>query len=150
MGRMEFTLNENFSHEEPVGGLIGTATKTKDGLLEKELYANRALGIQLSNNIWHKFGRLSLNYTAMRFVGVEVISGTIIDIYICKSVNNIIYAGNKSSKMNLKMNNAGEIYAMTPSGISISGWLYGDLSNPCIGEQVGTKEPSGLTDIPVA
>ena len=126
-----------------VGGLIGTATKTKDGLLEKELYANRALGIQLSNNKWYKLGRFSINYTAMRFVGVEVVSGTIIDIYIYNSVNNIKYAGNKSSKMNLKMNNAGEIYAMSPSGISIS-------ANPCIGEQVGTTEPSGLTDIPVA
>lgn len=133
-----------------MGGLIGTATSKKDGLLEKELYNNRAFGVQLSNDIWHKFGKLSLNYSAMRFVGVETVSGTIIDIYIYKSVNNIRYTGDKISKMNLKMNNTGEIYANAPSGISISGWLYGDLTYPCIDENVGTSEPSGLTDIPIA
>ena len=84
----------------------------------------------------------------MRFVGVEVISGTIIDIYVFKNNNNIRYSGNKSSKISLKMNSSGEIYAKGPTGISVSGWLYGDLSNPCIDEQVGTTEPSGLTDIP--
>lgn len=68
-----------------MGGLIGGATKDKDGLLEKELYTNRALGTQLSNNIWHKLGKLSGNYSAMRFVGVEVISGAIIDIYVFKN-----------------------------------------------------------------
>ena len=131
-----------------MGGLIGVANQTKDGLLEKELYANRTLAVNLSNNIWYKFGKLYFSYTAMRFVGIETVSGTMIDVYISKSVNNIRYSGDKSSKMNLKMNSAGEIYAMCPSGISISGWLYGDISNPCVYEQVGTTEPSGLTDIP--
>lgn len=32
MGRMEFTLNENFSHGPEVGGLIGTVTPEKNGL----------------------------------------------------------------------------------------------------------------------
>lgn len=131
-----------------MGGLIGTATNDKDGLLGKDLYTNRVLAVQLSNSTWYKLGKLSGNYSAMRYVGVEVISGTIIDIYICKSVNNIRYAGYKSSKINLKMNSSGEIYAQGPTGISVSGWLYGDSTKPCIGENVGTTEPSGLTDIP--
>ena len=41
---MEFTLNENFSHEGPVGGLIGTATLSKNGLMP----AFRAMSTQYS------------------------------------------------------------------------------------------------------
>lgn len=131
-----------------MGGLIGTATTDKDGLLGKDLYTNRCLAVQLANNAWWKLGKLSRNYSAMRFVGVDTASGTIIDIYIYNSVNDIRYAGNKSSKIKLKMNSSGEIYAQGPTGVSVSGWLYGDLTKPCIDERVGTTEPSGLTDIP--
>lgn len=133
-----------------VGGLIGTANLTKDGLLEKELYANRAYNIQLSNDIWHKIGRLYTAYTSIRLVGVEVISGTEINIYICKRVTDIKYSGTKISSMTLKMDNNGYIYIKVAKGVSVSGWLYGDISYPCSDEQLGTSEPSGLTDIPVA
>lgn len=46
---MEFTLNENFSHEGPVGGLIGVAeTGIKDGLVSKQIAPK---SVSINNNI---------------------------------------------------------------------------------------------------
>lgn len=127
-----------------MGGLIGTVTVEKDGLLSKEEYARKLQGISLANNLIYKIAQMS-NYTYVRFIGGS--SGhllSIIDFGVSKGISDISVIGQKPSFVSLKKGSDNSIYVMVPSGETVNGILLG---NAVIAIERVSQFPSDSIDL---
>ena len=134
-----------------VGELIGTATSSKNGLLSKEVATQLTQFNTLRGGTIYKFANVAKNtYQAIHLNGIEMVSNTIIDLYIVKKFVgsiNIYGTNNYQGFMNIKIDSEKNIYIQVVDGKVCSLNYWGGKELPLVQITSVSSFPSDAIDV---
>lgn len=139
------------SIKSEVGGLIGTATAEKNGLISHRQVKDSLQLSALSNDIVYKIASFSSKiYTAIVLRGIDAAHGEVMEIFIYKPSDGKLHAkGNSPRWLTLKADSNQNVYASAVTGIAFSYRLESlDLGSAAIGITRVDTFPSDSIDIP--
>ena len=131
-----------------VGGLIGTATDEKEGLLSRNQLINNMQSRGFSNGIIHKIANISRLYQGIMITGIETVYGDTSHIFIYRNVSGIHAKGNAFSGLSLKIDSNSNIYISVVTGRSFCTRIEALGSDNIIPIAIVEAFPSGAEDIP--
>lgn len=131
-----------------MGGLIGTTTAEKDGLLSRSQLINNMQSNAFSNGIIYKIANISSLYQGIMITGIETAHGNDSRIFIYRNPSGIHAKGNGFPGLSLKIDSNSNIYIGVVTGRAYGARIEALGSNNIIPiVRVGTF-PSGAEDIP--
>lgn len=111
-----------------VGGLLGTASAEKNGLISSDIFKKQMQTISLSNNAVRKIANFK-NYTFSGFLllGVSSNDGNIVQVAITKDLENIKIQGQKPYGLKFHRDSNETIYIQCEKGADVEGILIGEV-----------------------
>lgn len=96
--------------------LIGTASTTKDGLLDTNVFISRLQYVQLSQDRIVKLAENLGNYGGITLIGVDVANAAQSYVVIVSIAGSVYYGGDKPLRLDLKLDGNKRIYASVSTG----------------------------------
>lgn len=103
-----------------MGGLIGTATSEKDGLLSRYQITDSLQIGGFSNDIIYKIANVNRKYSGLKMQGIETSYGIITNIFVYRDDRGIYAKGDFFAGLSLKVDSSFNVYIKVVMGRSYS------------------------------